>query len=221
MNTIVSILNLREKKCRMTLFRRKLIYNCATDAEQTCEEKKFNESFLLLIFCVSFLRLHLALWKKFIVDAQNSLSHETDINLPQYSNKYSYLSRVFFSGSLLCYTALAMLSLRFFPGTAVLVSAAIRLLLKNTQHFLAICTVSVSSLFLPLSFSLHLEHRVSIKFTPAHSSALTFIAHEFAMCPNEQELHEAKREQQAQDETNSTFFIFNARENHCARRCTT
>lgn len=56
-------------------------------------------------------------------------------------------------------------------------------------------------------FFLH-SRRMSIKFTPAHSSVLTFIAHEFAMYPplSIEQRTEKRETQQAEDETNSAFF---------------
>lgn len=93
------------------------------------------------------------------------------------------------------------------------------LALEKYTTFLAIYTVSVCVLFFLFrsSSSFSYSRRMSIKFTPAFSlfGAHVFTLHmKFAMYTRTGAMHRQKTKRIQH------FFIFHARENHCAR-CTT
>lgn len=90
---------------------------------------------------------------------------------------------------------------------AALVSFAVRLLLKNTQHFLL-----QFAQFQTYFFFLH-SRRMSIKFTPTHSSALTFIAHKFAMYPQHRSCmrRDWVRERAGRKRNEFSIFLYSTR----------
>lgn len=189
--------------------------------ERSIPEKN-NESFLLLIFCVSILRLHLACCGK-SSSSMHKIHFRMRLTLTFHNIQINiHIYHGFFVRSLLCYRALAMLSLRFFSLHSRTCFSSLSFALEKYTTFS--CNLhSFSLVFFFYSFSLsHSLYSVSTIFTPIHSSALTFIAHKFTMCPKRTEAARSKENNtpSTRRETNSTFFIFHARENHCAR-CTT